>query len=116
MKGSSVDRMVISENMPDLSKYKNKILKDTDFKNLGLKLSLTFSDSCRLQALITKDSEFLKKYYLVDYSLLLSIHEYRENDESYINYRTVKSTDGKLLYSFSIIDFLTVIYLFNEAI
>jgi hypothetical protein len=113
MKGSSVDRTVINDKILDLSNYKNMILKDTDFKNLGLKVKLSFKDSSQLQALITKDSEFLKKYHLTDYSLLLSIHEYIEIDfiKYSNNYRIVKSTDGKYLYTFSIIDYLTVIKL-----
>jgi hypothetical protein len=112
MKGSSVNRSTIKggTDVVDISKYRDKVLKDTDFKTLNLKLLLTKDDSCRLQALITEDSEFLKTHYLTDYSLLISIHKYRDEDYERFkdNYRVIKSSDSRYLYCLSIIDYLGV--------
>jgi hypothetical protein len=110
MKGSSVNRSTIKGNDTDINKYKNRVLKDTDFKTLNMKLLLTKNDSCQLQALITEDSEFLKTHYLTDYSLLIAIHRYRDEDYERFknNYRVFKSSDGKYFYCFSIIDYLGV--------
>jgi hypothetical protein len=110
MKGSSVNRSTIKDNDTDIDKYKNRILKDTDFKILNMKLLISKSDSSRLQALITEDSEFLKTHYLTDYSLLISIHKYRDEDFQKFkdNYRVLKSSDSKYLYSLAIIDYLGV--------
>ena len=105
-----MDRTVNKENI-DYEKFKNRILKDTDFKNLGLKVKLSPNDSSHLQALIKKDSEFLKKYDLTDYSLLLSIHNKQERFTT-LNYRTIISSDNLHIYSFSIIDFLTVFIIY----
>jgi hypothetical protein len=110
MKGSSVNRSAIKGTDIDITKYHDKVLKDTDFKTLNLKLHLTKGDSCRLQALITEDSEFLKTHYLTDYSLLIAIHNYKDEDYERFkdNYRVFKSSDNKYLYCFSIIDYLGV--------
>ncbi len=93
-----------------IEKYSKKILKDLDFKLLGLNFNLTKKDAQNLVQNITSDAEFLKGYNLTDYSLLLSIHKFTKEDldKSFKNYRIMRSSEGQFLYNFSVIDFLTV--------
>jgi hypothetical protein len=93
-----------------IEKYTKKILKDLDFKLLGLNFNLTKKDAQNLVQNITSDAEFLKGYNLTDYSLLLSVHKFAKEDldKSFKNYRIMRSSDGMYLYNFSVIDFLTV--------
>jgi hypothetical protein len=123
MKGSSVDRSVLSKtDVEEISqglinkieeRHKKNILKDNDFKALGYSLKLNKKDAFMLQNNIANDSEFLKGYNLTDYSILLTIHTYNEIDYQRLgtNYRLYKSIDNKLLYNLSIIDFFCVIYI-----
>lgn len=96
-----------------IEKYNSHILKDMDFRDLGVNFHLTKKDSNILTHFIKNDSEFLRQYNLTDYSLLVTIHHYTKIDyeKSYKNQRIMKSNDGKYLYNFSIIDFLSVIIL-----
>jgi hypothetical protein len=95
-----------------LEKHKNKILKDNDFELLGFKFKVSKLEFEFLYKNISSDAEFLKFYHLTDYSILLSIHRFNQEDfdkcDRNQNYRILKSTDNKYLYNFSIIDFLTV--------
>jgi hypothetical protein len=118
LKGSTVDRNIIpNEEIENLSKeelyedYKNITLKDNDLKALDFKLNLTSHDALNFINAVEKDSYFLEKYWITDYSLLLAIHEFRRDDylQNYENLRVIKTSDNKYLLSFSIIDFLTVI-------
>ena len=104
--------MIENEKVNDvIVKHKDKILKDNDFTDLKLQFKLSKPDSEVFQQNICSDAEFLRGYNLMDYSLLLSIHAYTEEDEekSKNNHRVLVSTDKKYIYNFSIIDFLTVI-------
>jgi prolyl-tRNA synthetase len=120
MKGSSVQRDTLEQKDKEMiqngkvqdviEKYKKKILKDNDFKNLGFTFKLDKKDANQLQANISSDAEFLKGNNLTDYSLLLTIHKYTKEDaeKSYANYRVMISHDNQYIYNFSIIDYLTV--------
>jgi hypothetical protein len=123
MKGSTVDRSVLEQRDKDMirngkkedvmAKYRKKILKDNDFKALGLSFKLTNKIADEFQKNISNDAEFLKGYKLTDYSILLSIHKYTDEDEAktFKNYRIIKSYDNAYLYNFSIIDFFCVRYI-----
>jgi hypothetical protein len=122
MKGSSKDRSVLTkadieavlEGQRDkiIEKYKKKVLKDNDFKDLGFSLKLSKKDAFNFQNNIANDAEFLKGYNLTDYSVLLTIHKYNPEDaeRSIDNYRVLHSSNGEYLYNVSIIDYLCVSY------
>jgi hypothetical protein len=114
LKGSTVDRQSINKNDEKLKtdllfkKYKNIVLKDIDLKILKLKFNLNSYDSKNLIKSINNDSDFLEKYQITDYSLLVFVHKYRQGDVSISlgNSGVNKSQDKKYLFEFSIIDFL----------
>jgi hypothetical protein len=122
MKGSSVDRSVLEKKDIQLiqdgrtaqveDRYKKTILKDNDFKALGYYLKLSKKDAMMMQSNVASDAEFLYGYNLTDYSILLTIHRYNDDDADKVisNYRIFKSTDGKWIYNLSIIDYFCVIY------
>ena len=114
LKGSTVDRQSINKNDEKLKtdllfkKYSNIVLKDIDLKILKLKFNLNSYDSKNLIKSINNDSDFLEKYQITDYSLLVFVHKYRQGDVSISlgNSGVNKSQDKKFLFEFSIIDFL----------
>lgn len=122
LKGSTVDRRIIKRSDLELihknekffEKYKKSTLKDNDFTDLNLSLSLRKEDANKIATRIEQDTKFLQSYNLTDYSLLLSIHVLVKEDfeKAKDNPRIFKSVDGKYLYCFSIIDFLSVKRLF----
>ena len=89
---------------------KNKVLKDTDFKELGIKLPVSKKDYETLTSNIRDDMIFLCRRNITDYSILINIHNFSPEDWAKVsnNYRVVRSTDGSQIYTFSIIDFITV--------
>jgi hypothetical protein len=120
LKGSTVDRQCISLNDEDMinkghvgtviPKLTDKVLKDKDLTLLGIKFNLSSMDARNLVTCVDEDSLFLENYFVTDYSLLLFIHKFNLQDyiTNFKNSRIMKSSDGKFLFSFSIIDFLTV--------
>lgn len=119
LKGSSVDRSSFKETQKSFYRdgfkdliaedHKNMILKDNDFSCLKLNFTLSANDARNFALSIENDSEFLSKYNITDYSLLVTLHKFRKDDYiKYYNCRVMKSFDDKYLYNFSIIDFLTV--------
>ena len=121
LKGSTVNRTGLSKMDKDqvlkgfkkeiIELSKKKILKDLDFDILDFEF-LFDKETCRsFQNSIFEDSEFLKGNNLIDYSMLLSIHKYRKEDEEKVDktqrYRLLKTSNGEYLYNLSIIDFLT---------
>ena len=105
----------LSQKEEILNKYKNTVLKDTDLELLKIKFFLDKKDAKNLIAAVENDSDFLAKYHITDYSLLTSIHNYDKDiyKQFFTNTRIFKSTDEKYLFSFAIIDFLTVKNLFK---
>lgn len=120
MKGSSVDRSILSNDdiksinngQKDIisEKYKISVLKDIDFKVLDLTFNLSKKETLNLLNYSQSDADLLKQFSLTDYSLLVSIHKFKQEDyeREYKNQRIMKSSDDKYLYVFSIIDFLCV--------
>ncbi len=121
LKGSTVERTSLSKNdtqqilkgygMEIVNLYKKKILKDLDFDLLPFNFDFSKEECDLLQNSISEDSEFLKGNNLIDYSMLVSIHEYNEQDyekvDNHQRYRILVSANKKYLYNLSIIDFLT---------
>ncbi|KAL0484303.1 MSS4, partial [Acrasis kona] len=82
-------------------------LKDLDWIDRDIKLNIAHHDRVKLMAQIEKDVEFLQTNRIIDYSLLLGIHQSeghvnRENDGG------VYSEDGRQVYYMGIIDTLVV--------
>ena len=121
MKGSSVDRLVLSPAELNMIKdgqianiidqKKKVVLKDNDFKALKMSFKLSKKDAQNLITYISSDAEFLKGSNITDYSLLVTIHKFNESEVNliYKNYRLMKSFDDNYIYNFSLIDYLTVI-------
>ena len=114
LKGSSVDRQSIKKcdedkNIIELKKkYKNYVLKDIDLKILKINFYLNYNEGKNLISIIDNDIEFLQKFFVTDYSLLIFIHKYRKEDleNNLDNICVMKSKDNKYIFEFSIIDFL----------
>ena len=121
LKGSTVQRVTLNKDDKQdvingykeevLEKYKKSVLKDLDFDLLDFNFNFTKNDCDLIQNSLCEDSEFLKGGNLIDYSLLLTIHHFNEEDYNKVHenqrYRIIKTKDNKLLFNFSIIDFLT---------
>ena len=121
LKGSTVQRVTLNKDDKHdvingykeevIEQYKNKVLKDLDFDLLDFSFNFSKKNCDLVQYSLSEDSEFLKGNNLIDYSLLCTIHHFREEDykkvEDAQKYRIVKTKDNKFLYNFSIIDFLT---------
>ena len=114
IKGSTVDRQCINNNDIKLNKkeliekYKNMVLKDNDFKIIGINVILEYHNWRNLISAIESDSMFLQNHEVTDYSLLIFMHKYREQDiiKKKINNRILPSLDKKYIFNFSIIDYL----------
>ena len=121
LKGSTVQRVTLNKDDKQdvidgfkeevLNKYKKSVLKDLDFDLLDFNFNFSKKDCDLIQNSLCEDSEFLKGNNLIDYSLLCSIHNFKESDYDNIDenqkYRIIKTKDNKFLYNLSIIDFLT---------
>ncbi len=107
-----VDKKIYNDGFKDdvVGRYKNKVLKDKDLIFLGIKFLFSSNDAKNLSNSVENDANFLEKYYITDYSLLLTIHKFRKEDyrQNFKNTRVMKSYDDKYLFNFAIIDFLTV--------
>ena len=113
-KGSTVDRQTISKYDVNLdkseliSKYKNKVLKDIDLGIIGLKFEINSDDLQKLSNIIDSDSSFLQNFEITDYSLIVFVHKY--NNDDLINNRgssrIFPSKDKKYFFNFTIVDFL----------
>ena len=114
LKGSTVDRQCINENDINLpyndiiNKYKNFVLKDIDLEILKMNFLLQNKNAKNLKLCIEKDTKFLEKFGVTDYSLLVFIHKYRKKDinDNLGNLHVMQSKNSKFIYDFSIIDFL----------
>jgi hypothetical protein len=124
LKGSSVDRSAFLESQKIFyvdgfkdkmnEEHKDLILKDNDFKFLKLNFYLSAKDAKNLILSVDNDSQFLSKFNITDYSLLVTIHKFEKEDYmKNFNCRVMKSYDDRYIYNFAIIDFLTVIF-FNS--
>lgn len=77
LKGSWVGRQTSAENFdPSVA------LKDVDFRNAMEHIHIGAARKAELFAQIKRDSEFLRDNNVIDYSLLLGIHDIGPNDES----------------------------------
>ena len=56
------------------------VLKDNDFKIIGINVILEYHNWRNLISAIESDSMFLQNHEVTDYSLLIFMHKYREQD------------------------------------
>ena len=113
-KGSTVDRQTISkydlslEKEQLINKYKNKVLKDIDLGIIGMKFELESDDLQKISNIIDSDSSFLQNAEITDYSLVVFIHKYRNEDMVHNKWgsRIFASKDKKYIFNFTIVDFL----------
>ena len=114
LKGSTVDRQSISNEDINLNKdelfnkYKKTVLKDLDLGIIDMKIILNYNDWDILTSTIDSDSMFLQNSEVTDYSLLIFVHKYREEDieNNKNSSRIFASKDKKYIFNFSIVDFL----------
>jgi len=119
LKGSTYKREYpLRDPSKDVSSH---ILKDLNWVSLGLKLDLEEGDKWKLIDTIRKDSQFLNRINIIDYSLLIGVIEYRPSEDDAANssftsslhqpaeYQatTVHSRDRKTTYLMGIIDTFT---------
>ncbi|XP_033762842.1 phosphatidylinositol 5-phosphate 4-kinase type-2 alpha-like [Pecten maximus] len=80
LKGSTVDRHASDkEKAKDLPTF-----KDNDFISDGLSLKIGMDAKDKLMATLTKDAEFLASLHLMDYSLIVGIHDCERADREAI--------------------------------
>ncbi|XP_023334787.1 phosphatidylinositol 5-phosphate 4-kinase type-2 alpha isoform X2 [Eurytemora carolleeae] len=78
LKGSTVDR-----EASDKEKAKDcPTFKDNDFLNDGIKISIGDEAKDKLMDTLSADVDFLTKHDIMDYSLLLGIHDTTREDDS----------------------------------
>ena len=117
LKGSTYKRTVGSAHLHDNLKAKIA-LKDNDFISLKRSVNCPIEIAKELNLTIAKDCEFFVRNAIIDYSLLIGIHEVSaaspmlheepeeiQEDNSY--FMRVNSQDGRHVYFFGIIDILT---------
>ena len=113
-KGSTVDRQIILKGDTALqreklwAKYKNRVLKDKDLDLIGLKFILDFKNWKQITSIVDSDSSFLQNLGVIDYSLVVFIHEYQKEDleNNKECSRIIASKDNKYIFNFSIVDYL----------
>ena len=111
LKGSKLDRSSAKSSEGAITIKSNKIYKDLDFLNVIKKIQLEEVDVQRLKISIFKDSGFLSKYNIIDYSLLLGIsHEYNSDFKPLIG----TGKDKGYYYYVGIIDYLQTYNTFKQ--
>lgn len=111
LKGSKVDRSVNKSSIGSVAITSNKIYKDLDFICAIKNICIEEPDIQRLKYNIYKDSEFLSKHNIIDYSLLLGISKDFETKFSPL---IGCQKDKGLFYYVGIIDYLQTYNKFKQ--
>jgi hypothetical protein len=98
LKGSSFNRRVLTSEV--IEAPRGSVMKDLDFKSLDFMLYVEHDTANQLKKSIKKDVSLLKRYGIMDYSLLLAIYD--TEPESSNRYSIKSSSD--YTYSLGIID------------
>lgn len=98
LKGSSFNRKVLTSEV--IEAPHGSVMKDLDFKSFDFMLQLEHDTANQLKNSLKKDVSLLKRYGIMDYSLLLAIYDTKP--ESFNRY-TINSTSN-YTYSLGIID------------
>ena len=116
LKGSKYNRMTEKQNnyqfqfsKNDAAKNKISILKDNEWMDRGLKLSVTDKESKIMRQQLLKDIQFLKSLEIMDYSLLIAVYDDNNNNNNKNSkMKRIKSikNNRKQKYFIGIIDFL----------
>ena len=97
LKGSTVGR----EYPEEMLKTKNNpVLKDLNWINRGHTLELGPEKRALLTEQLRRDKELLKTIYVMDYSLLVGIHNVRRGNRDNVRKNTLKVFDVRLSFSF----------------
>lgn len=75
MKGSTVGRMTHTQ------RNKSDPLKDNNFLNRGQILNVSKADYDSIESLVKNDVGYLRRKNIIDYSLLVGIHDKEETIE-----------------------------------
>lgn len=111
LKGSKLDRSSIKSSRGADFIKKNTIYKDLDFLNTKKKLHLEEIDMQRLKISMFKDTSFLAKHNIIDYSLLLGIsHDYSSEIRPFVG----TGQDKGYYYYAGIIDYLQTYNTFKQ--
>lgn len=111
LKGSKLDRSATKKSVGSVTIVSDKIYKDLDFLCAVKKISVEEVDVRRLKYNIYKDSEFLSKHNIIDYSLLLGIsEEFQSKFKPLIGCNENKG----LFYYVGIIDYLQTYNTFKQ--
>ena len=108
LKGSWVGRVTAQEK-----RGQHVALKDVDFQKAEEKINLGEVRRSQMMYQIRRDSDFLAKNNIIDYSLLLGVHEREIADSAGVIPKAkhegggMLSADGKTIYFMGIIDILT---------
>lgn len=88
LKGSTVGRLYPEE---EAAKKQNKVtLKDLNWINRGKRLELGPEKRAFLTEQLKRDAEFLKKVYVMDYSLLVGVHNMVRGNRDNLRRNTLK--------------------------
>lgn len=85
LKGSTVKRQTQKKSR------KSGVLKDLDLRN---NVCIGPENKAALLEQLEKDTEFLARHHIMDYSLLLGIHDYRHHQENLRRLTTTLAIDG----------------------
>ncbi|XP_059140450.1 phosphatidylinositol 5-phosphate 4-kinase type-2 alpha-like [Physella acuta] len=89
LKGSTVDRKASEkERLKTLPTF-----KDNDFLNDGAKIHIGPEEKKKLLETLQSDVDFLSSLHLMDYSLIVGIHDRDQEDESGINFAMPSGAD-----------------------
>jgi hypothetical protein len=98
LKGSSFNRRVLTSDV--IEAPRGSVMKDLDFKSLDFMLQVEFHTTNKLKMSIKKDVSLLKRYGIMDYSLLLVIYDVKPE----LSNRYTISSTSDYTYSLGIID------------
>ena len=81
LKGSTIDREASQKERGK----DDPTFKDNDFLNDGVKICIGEEAKAKLMETLAADVDFLTKLHIMDYSLLLGVHNIDANDDDYGN-------------------------------
>ncbi|XP_072105964.1 phosphatidylinositol 5-phosphate 4-kinase type-2 gamma-like isoform X1 [Mobula birostris] len=91
---------LVSREASDKEKVKElPTLKDVDFLNLNQKVYIDQADKKLFMDKLRRDVEFLAQLKIMDYSLLLGIHDVQRQDEEGLPAITMESEDNRNIHS-----------------
>ena len=98
LKGSSFNRRVLTSEV--IEAPRGIVMKDLDFKSLDFMLQVEHDSANQLKNSIKKDVSLLKRYGIMDYSLLLAIYDTKPESSN----RYIITSTSNYTYSLGIID------------